>query len=495
MIKTLFFLAAAALIVAGSLWLADNPGDVTLSANDWQIGVPLPLFALAVLIVATVAALGYRFWRSIRRTPATARAFFQRRHRDKGYRALTQGMVAVAAGDADEAARQAKHADSLLGEPPLTMLLSAQAAQLNGDEAAAKRYFTAMLEREETAFLGLRGLLMQAQRDGQGTEALALAQRAHALQPRTPWVLTTLLDLQVAQRHWREAIETLDQAARRKAIKPDEARHTRAALMLGGSQEAEDAGDSDEALTYARKAHAQAPDHLPASIRLATLLAAAGKRRAAVKLIEDTWAKTPHPALAGLYGELDRSPDPLKMVQRFEKLLGLNRDHPESHIALAQALLKAKIWGSARTHLTTAGGEAPAARICRLMAQLEENEHGDMEAVRAWLLKATFAEPDPAWICSGCGTVADKWVPTCSHCAALGTLDWKVPSRAAAIASAATGLLPVPDHANEADTTLPVIAASATAPKIMPESDPPDAMDGHDVSLDVPRGADRDPQR
>jgi hypothetical protein len=43
-------------------------------------------------------------------------------------------MVAVAAGDAAEAGRQAKRADALLGDPPLTMLLSAQAAQLNGDD-------------------------------------------------------------------------------------------------------------------------------------------------------------------------------------------------------------------------------------------------------------------------------------------------------------------------------------------------------------------------
>ena len=80
-----------------------------------------------------------------------------------GYRALTQGMVAVAAGDAEEAQKLARKADALLAEPPLTLLLSAQAAQLNGDETARpQRYFTAMLDRAETEFLGLRGLIMQA---------------------------------------------------------------------------------------------------------------------------------------------------------------------------------------------------------------------------------------------------------------------------------------------------------------------------------------------
>jgi HemY protein len=224
MIKTIIFVAAAALVVAAALWLVDSPGEVTLSGDGWQMGIPLPLFVLAMLIMVVIVALVYRFWRSIRRAPGATRGFFQRREKEKGYKALTQGMVAVAAGDANEAVRQARRANSLLSEPPLTMLLSAQAAQLNGDETAAKRYFTAMLEREETAFLGLRGLLMQAERDGQGGQALALARRAHALQPKAPWVLTTLLDLQVAEHHWREAIDTVDQAAKSKAMEPAKAR-------------------------------------------------------------------------------------------------------------------------------------------------------------------------------------------------------------------------------------------------------------------------------
>ena len=44
--------------------------------------------------------------------------------------------------------------------------LAAQAAQLNGDELAARKYFTAMLDRPETRFLGLRGLLTQALKTG-----------------------------------------------------------------------------------------------------------------------------------------------------------------------------------------------------------------------------------------------------------------------------------------------------------------------------------------
>ena len=492
MIRAIIFIAAAALVVAGSLWLVDNSGDVMLSGDGWQMGIPLPLFILAMLLITVISALIYRFWRDIRWAPAATRAYFQRRDKEKGYRALTQGMVAVAAGDAQEATKLAKRANSLLSDPPLTMLLSAQAAQLNGDENAAKRYFTAMLEREETAFLGLRGLLMQAERDGQGTQALALARRACTLQPKTPWVLTTLLDLQVAERHWAEAIDTVDQAARLKALLPDKARRIKATLLLACSQNAENAGDEDDALSFARKAHALLPGYLPASIQLATLSADFGKRRAAVKIIEQAWATAPHASLAALYGRLDESSDPLKVVKRFEQLLGVNRDHPESHITLAEALLKAKIWGAARSHLKAAGGEDPSARICRLMATLEESGHGDMTAVRSWLLRATFAAPDPAWICSVCGSPADSWVPTCSHCDALGSLDWKIPARAAALEHSEIGLIAPPDAGGDFGNALPVVVApptlEATALSAAPPNLPPDVSGDADASFDQPSG-------
>ena len=99
----------------------------------------------------------------------------------------------------------------MLDEPPLTLLLSAQAAQLEGDDHAARGYFEAMLDQPATAFLGLRGLLVQAERTGDTARALELAERAFALRPETPWVLTALLELQTRAGRWSDALGTVKQ--------------------------------------------------------------------------------------------------------------------------------------------------------------------------------------------------------------------------------------------------------------------------------------------
>jgi HemY protein len=357
-------------------------------------------------------------------------------------------MVAVAAGDPDEAQRQARKADVLLAEPPLTLLLSAQAAQLGGDEDAARRYFSEMLNRPETEFLGLRGLLTQALRAGDEATALRLAQRAHLLRPRTPWVLTNLLQLQVQAGAWGEAQATLAEAAKARVVAGEAARHNQAALLVERSRIAAAEGRASEALSLAAKAQDLAPGFAPAAARRALLLHEAGRDRAAAKAVAASWRVAPHPLLAETYGTIFADALPLVRVKRFETLAAANPLHPESHLAVAQAALAAQLWGEARRHLQAAGAgldpaaepangaamgggtASPSARACRLMAELEEAEHGDIAAARAWLARAAAAPPDPVHVCRACAAESLDWHPLCPRCHAFDTLDWRIPARA-----------------------------------------------------------------
>src|SRR5690606_40477334 len=133
-------------LVAAAVWLADHPGTVEIVWQGRVIETSVGVLAAAIALLILLLWLAQRLWRGLRRAP---RSFVEGRResrRARGYRALTRGLVAVAAGDAAEARRWSRQADVLLAEPPLTLLLSAQAAQLNGDEAAARRHFEAMLE-------------------------------------------------------------------------------------------------------------------------------------------------------------------------------------------------------------------------------------------------------------------------------------------------------------------------------------------------------------
>jgi len=455
MIRALVFIALVAVAIFSAIWVSEQPGAVSLTWQGWRIDTSAAFLLVITAAVAAAAAAAYRMWLALRRAPQTFRDSRRSSRRRRGYESLTQGMVAVAAGDAEEALRQARRADNLLGDPPLTMLLSAQAAQLNGDEAAARSYFTAMLDRSETAFLGLRGLLIQAERDGDREVTLRLARRAFELRPKTPWVLITLFELEIKQGRWREALALLDQAVRHHAFTAAEGRRRRVVVLLGCSAEAEAEGNGSDALAYARRAAGLAPAFLPATLRQVSMMAKADKTRPASRIIHNAWVRRPHPELARIYGALERSGDPLKRFARLERLLEFNPDHPESHVAVAEAAMEARLWGTARNHLGRAADIDATARVCRMMAELEEAEHGDGEAVRQWLLRAASAGPGAAWLCTGCGAAAEEWAPVCARCEALGTLEWGTPDN---LPEAALG------PADDAPRAIASDAGTGTAP-------------------------------
>ncbi len=427
MIRILVILVQIALVVAAAIWLADRPGVVTIDWQGWRVETSFWLPAFALLVLVIVVALAYRIWRFMRRAPRQLVEATRSSRQRRGYKALTHGMVALAAGDAGEAMRHARRANAMLDDAPLTMLLTAQAAQLGGDEAAAKRYFEAMRSNPETAFLAVRGLLMQAVKAEDSGEALRLANEAHSLRPATGWVHEQLFDLQTAASDWPAADNTMKEAVRLKTIEKVEANQRRAAILVERGRDAAARGDVAGALEFSRIAYELNPALVPAAILYARQISEDGQMRRATRVLEDAWRRQPGPEIAEAYRTLDPSSDALAHVKLMQRLLELAPDHVESHIALGVASLAAGLWGEARKHLTTAAETAPTARACRLMADLEESMNTGQASVRQWLARAVAAEPDEGWVCGSCGAAGRAWTARCGKCDAFNTLDWRVP--------------------------------------------------------------------
>jgi HemY protein len=466
--STLWFLLKLAVLIAAAIWIADRPGRVSFDWLGWRVDTSVGVLLAVLLLLMAVAAVIYRLWGVIVRGPRRLAERRGERQRLKGYRALTQGMVAVAAGDAEEAKRQARVAHGLLSEPPLTLLLAAQAAQLSGDETAARRYFTAMLERPETAFLGMRGLLNQALAKGDTAEALKLAAKAHEERPQAGWAAKALLDLELKQGEWITARRTAKAAEKLKVIDRDRYRHIEGVTLL---EQARLEPEPVRATALARDAARLLPDFAPALAIEARVLARAGREREAEKILEKAWARgLAHPTIASAYAALRPNENALDRARRFERLTQGRADATESRLTLAETAIAAGLWGAARKALdavATAERAAPSARLCRLMARLEEGEHGDLAAARRWLLAAADAPPDPAWVCSHCGATAAEWAARCGHCGEFDSLAWKEGARVVlALGSAADDA-----RSNEARYLPATVAPAGAAPAAAAASD------------------------
>ncbi len=425
MIQTFFILVVSFFAVFLAIEVADIPGEVSFIWEGWRVVAPVPILFLLAFTSGLVLVLIFSLWRGLWTTPSRLMAAYNQSRQERGYRALTQGMVAVAAGDANEAKRQAKRAEALLDAPPLTMLLAAQAAQLQGEEEAATAYFRDMLQTEETAFLGLRGLLIQAQKSGNNDEALRLVERAHRLKPKTSWVLSTMYDLHTSGHKWVEASRALDGLVKIGVVERKVANRRKAAMELIQIAEAKARGDGHARLSGSKLAHKLSRDWVPTSIGLAETLVDLNKTRQARRLIEKSWVKTPHPRLLEIYRRCLFEDNPIEHLNRIERLVAKNSSHPESRLALAEAMIEAHLWGPARTHLVALLEKGETINLCRLMAKLEEGENKDSDSSNDWLRRIPSAIPDAKWCCEECDYESRDFLPNCPGCGCLGSFEWR----------------------------------------------------------------------
>lgn len=441
-ILALLLIASA---IAGAVFFADHPGRVDIVWQGWRIGTSVGVLAAAVALFAAAIALLALLVAGLRRLPRHLRRRRAERRRRIGEAALRRGLVALAAGQAAEAQLAARRATTLLDRSPVALLLAAEAASRQGDVAAAGRAYSALLDDKETEFLGLRGLLGQALHAGDDGTALRLAERARQLRPDAPWLTENLLVLQGRAGLWEAARDTLAAAARRNALPPERLRHHRGVVLYELSRAAVARGDPRQAAKLAARAARLAPDLAITAAQRARLLLRLGRRRAASRVVEHAWREAPHPDLARLYLEIDADAPPLLRAAALQRLASQNPDAAESHLAIAETALAARLWGEARHHLgqATAMSQSlgPSRRLCLLMARLEQEEAANAQAARTWLDRAIGAPADPCYVCSRCGGEGAEWRPLCPICGAFDTLAWRLPAQAGR-ALAAPGAFP-----------------------------------------------------
>jgi HemY protein len=413
------FLAVLGLDVLGTL-----PVQVAVEWPGGAISPTLRVVVVALVVFAVLAVILWKLLSLLMNGPASVRGYFRGRRRDRGYAALSRGMIAIGSGDVGLAHRYSGEARRLLPGEPLVLLLEAQTAQLEGRSDQARATFNRMLEDRDTRVLGLRGLFIEATRAGELEAARHYAFEAQKTAPGLPWAGTAVIEYQSAEHDWAGALATLDQNAAAKLIERKEAKRLRAVLLTARAMEVEDA-DPNAARGYALEAHRLAPSFVPAAVVAARVLTRLQDTRKAAKVIEAVWKQNPHPELADAYLHVRPGDSTHDRLKRARTLQALRPHQVEGVLAVARAALDAGEYGLARENLAKALRQQTTQRVCLLMADLEEAETGDPGRVREWLGRAVRADRDETWTADG--VVSPTWLPVSPITGRLDAFEWRVP--------------------------------------------------------------------
>lgn len=423
MYRIILFLLLTALAAAGAAWVADQPGDVVLTWGSLRARPSLPVFALGLGIMIVAAILAWTILLGLWRLPQRVRHRHRERRRARGRHAITHGLLAIGHGDSTAARLHADVARRHAADDPLSLLLHAQSAQLEGDRHTAREAFRAMAEREDTRLLGLRGLFIEAQRADDPVAAVGIAEEALKLSPSSTWASHAVLGFRCARSDWSGALAILDNNLASGLIDKPTYRRQRGVLLTARALELErvDRDLSREAVMEAVKL---APTLVPAAVLAAKYQSEAHQIRRAMRIAEAAWLEHPHPDLADAYAHVKLGDSARQRLVRMETLAAKAPGHLEGALAVARAAIDASEFARAREALAPFIA-APTQRVAMLMAEIERTEHGDSGKARSWTLRAVRALHDPVWTADG--YVSDRWRPVSPVSGRIDAFRWQTP--------------------------------------------------------------------
>ena len=431
LLKVVLFVAVIAALTLGAGWLMDTSGGirVAVGTTELNLGPVQAVIAVAVLVLAVwlilkLLGLLIATLRFLNGDETAISRYFDRNRERKGFAALTEGIIAIAAGDSRAALSKAAKADRYLDRPALTSIVTAQAAELSGDPKQAEAAYRNLLVDDRTRFVGIRGLMRQKLAEGDTDTALALARHAFALKPRHEDVQDTLLKLQARTGDWSGARKTLAEKLHLGVLPRDVHRRRDAVLALSEAKVILDEGSTVEAREAAIAANRLSPDLIPAAVMASEAYIAQGNTRFATRVLKKAWEARPHPDLAAAFAQIAPDETQDQRMKRFETLTKVNPDDPETRLLRAELAIAAGDFPEARRALGKLVDSDPTARALALMAAVERGEGADDAVVRGWLTRALTAPRGPQWICQSCGQVHDHWAAVCEGCGGFDTLEW-----------------------------------------------------------------------
>ncbi len=426
MIRVLIFLAIVFVLSVAFAWLANHPGEMVLTFGGYRFETTLMVASTLVIALAAAVLLGWWIVAGIWNSPRSLGRYFRARRRDRGYQALSTGLIAAGAGDGALARRMHKQASGQLSadQEPLLHLLDAQALMLEGRHDAARARFESMVADPETRLLGLRGLYLEARRVGDHEAARHFADEAASLAPQLEWAANSAIATRLLEKDHDGALRLVGGQAGTRQIARAELDRRRAVLLTAKAMELIDS-DPTAARAAAMEAHRLQPDFIPAAVIAGRTAFRHDEVRKGTRILEQAWKSQPHPEIADAYVHARDGDSTHDRLARARRLRSLRENHVESELAVARAALEAGEYAEARAAAEAAIRLEPRESAYLLLADIEERETGDQGRMREWLARAVRAPRDPVWTADG--HVSPRWLPVSPVTGAIGTFEWRVP--------------------------------------------------------------------
>ncbi len=335
MLRIIILLIIIACVSLGIAWIADEPGKVVIDWSYYHIETSVLILMAAMAFLALLCLLFYSLLHLVFHTPHSWKKSRMAKRQLLGLESLTETFAALAVQDLSIAHKKLERAQKYLPDQPITMMLAAQLARMEGNEGNAKLYIEKMLGHETTEFIALRNLIENAKNSNDIKTAIDYCKKALALKPNDNWLIATASELYARSGQTNEAYGLLESSYKKRYINRKFFHRETAYLLYENAKLLSERHHYDSAIAQLEQSLRKVPDFTPSHVLLADIYIEKDDIRKAIKIISNAWKIKPEKTLReSLVKALQKSDSKQKYISSVEKIATIHPDHEESRLLL-----------------------------------------------------------------------------------------------------------------------------------------------------------------
>ena len=375
--KTTFFAIFAIIIGFGLFKAFENPGEVVLSWQGYEVITSTAFLVTAAVVLLLLTFWGGGLWTLLSAAPSWWKNKGKWKAQEKAIESFVEGMEALHLGEQQKAQKLAKSVTK--NQPKLAALLW---ANLDTDSVESQKAIEHLSTAETGRVLSLLTLAKKAEAEKQWQSMKTLAEQAFALKPKAPEVIYMMFKAFLHTSHFEQALPLAEKLKLSAYYSAEDLDFLTAALCteVGYTQ-----SESNDRIKWYKKALQASETYIPA-------MNAWFKEGANEKIVTKWLIDCPHTRILQFWFALNQDIDAKKRPRKRESLVSqIARKHPAYANFCRRFLLQLEHKNDeAYTALKDATDMLTQPTVYKLLADIEK-QRGGMHRAK-WLEKALDAK-------------------------------------------------------------------------------------------------------
>lgn len=406
------------LIACMAIILTNISGEVIFILNGLRIEIPLTFFVIGFsgFSLSLFALRG--LWKAVWLIPEKYHRFLEKKRLAKAQNLLLDSASALAAHQPEEAEECATLANHLVPQDPVILYMAAQSAIAANRIDKAIIYFNNMLKEPRLKFLGLCGLIKDAQQKKDFMKAAPLLKQALKLRHDSPKLIELLqknnLKLLenglVPENHKDEMYKFL--------TKEELSIYNSLQLFLTAKKQ-ENIANYEDVKNALKKALNERPSFTAAAIDLSNICLQATGDNKSLKSLLKTASLAPHPQLLNNILLLGKYDSPTIAYHFLSEQLSM--EHYENLLFLSTLASNAGLIDAAKQL---------AEKAFSLQATVAAYQHltniigAKQKNMTIPIYSCEVIKPDYTWHCQSCAHTFEQFHVFCPNCDDLNTINY-----------------------------------------------------------------------